>query len=276
MKLTPWLLVAGLVSAAPLSAEQSHPAAPMAAPATSVLSERAFEEGNEPVFRTRTAEQIIAAFTAQHPETGPRIAVFWNDALPSRVSDWHGRSRSAVAGSGEVQGQMEGNPVELRGQSHVSAQSEQRGGYREQRDSGLATALQGGLISTLREARATVVDQAMAQRITDNALEDGTFNRLSPDQLRLQMRALGEHADYVLELTARASVSDYERYQIRVLSVSDASVLATFTTSGQPPKDERESVWVAAPGGYERRERPVPINRIGRELALQSMDRMVD
>jgi len=274
MRLRFWLLAAGLVGAAPLSAEQSHPAAPMAAPATSVLSERAFEEGNELIFRTRSAERIIAAFTAQHAE--PRIAVFWNDALPSRVSDWHSRSRSAVASRGEVQGQLEGDPVELRGQSNVSAQSEYRGEYREQRSSGLAAALQDGLISTLREARATVVDQALAQRITDNALEDGTFTRLSPDQLRLQMRALGEYADYVLELTARASVSEYERFQVRVLSVSDASVLATFTTSGQPPEDERESAWVATPGGYERRERPVPVNRIGRELALQSMDRMVD
>ena len=53
-------------------------------------------------------------------------------------------------------------------------------------------------------------------RITDNALETGEFSRLSPDQRRLEMRALGEHADMLLVFRELTS----DQFQVEVLDVS--------------------------------------------------------
>jgi hypothetical protein len=134
--------------------------------------------------------------------------------------------------------------------------------------------LQSGLISAFKQGGATVIDQAMAQRITDNALEDGTFERASPDQLRLQMRALSQQADYVLELVVGSEFDRDGLYQVRVLSVKDASLLAVFNTDGKPPGSEDQHTWVVADSGFEKRDRPQPMSATGKEIALHTMAQM--
>jgi hypothetical protein len=270
------LLLAALLAAGPALAADDHDAAPMMAPADAPMTQEAFDEANEEDdARTASPEDILARFQAAFEgNDNPRMAVFWNSELPSRVSDWRSNRRAVLGISGEAEGTEEGQPTDMEGKVAISAQAEYRNDQARKQAEETAFALQSGLIETFRQGEATVIDQAMAQRLTDNELEDGTFSRLSPDQLRLQMRALSKHADYVLELTTAPDFEEEETYRVRVLSVDNASVVAMFESKGQPPEDEREEKWVATDSGYQKKERPVSLKEVGRELALQTMERM--
>ena len=268
--LLPALTLAALP--APVTAAEDHQAAPMMAPAQAPLTEDAYREKNKPRGRQGQADAIVAAFRERFEQ--PRIAVFWHRALPDRVSDWHSRHRVALGQSARVAGQADGESVDLKGQASASAQLESRGAAPAEGGNRAAFELQDGLIQTFQDGGARMVDQNLAQRLTDNALEDGTFSRLSPDHARLQMRALAEHADYVLELTAGPGFADQPGYRVRVLSTVDAAVLATFVTSGEPPEEERGHTWVATSSGYQKRERPLSLSAVGREIALRTMEKM--
>lgn len=269
------LLLAGCAITTAAGAAEDHEEAPMMAPADPPMTEDAFNESNREDGRTASPEDILARFrTAFEGSDTPRIAVFWNRELPARVSDWRSNRRVVLGISGEAAGTEKGEPTDIKGKVAIGAQAEYRDDRAREQARETAFALQSGLIDTFREGEATVIDQALAQRLTDNELEDGTFSRLSPDQLRLQMRALAREADYVLELTTAPDFEDEETYRVRVLSVKDASVVAMFSSTGQPPEDEREEKWVATDSGYQKKERPVSLKDVGRELALQTMDRM--
>lgn len=270
------LFLIGLHLAGSAIAAEDHDAASMMAPADAPMTQDAFDEASEDDdARSASPEDILARFqNAFEGDDNPGIAVFWNSELPSRVSDWHSNHRDVLGISGEAEGTEEGQPTDMEGKVAISALVEYRSDQSRKQARETAFALQSGLIETFRDGEATVIDQAMAQRLTDNELEDGTFSRLSPDQLRLQMRALSKHADYVLELTTGDDFKDEETYRVRVLSVENASVVAMFSTTGQPPQDEREEKWVATDSGYQKKERPVSLKEVGRELALQTMERM--
>lgn len=263
--IAPWLL--------PALAAADHAAAPMMAPARAPMSEARFNELAEVQGRSLPAETIITRFKVRHAQS-PRFAVFWNRELPTRVSDWHGDLRSSVEGSASVSGEFDDKAVDLQGRSRGAAQVERRGGQPADAGSGtMAFDLQAGLATAFAEAGARIIEQSLAMRLTDNALEDGSFSRLSPDQARLQMRALAEHADYVLELRADA-LGDDPVYRVRILSVKDASVVAAFSSSGRPPESEQAKVWVVGEGGYTRRDRPQTADAVGRELALHAMEQL--
>ncbi|HAB09025.1 MAG TPA: hypothetical protein DCE38_11290, partial [Alcanivorax sp.] len=109
--------------------------------------------------------------------------------------------RATVGVRGEFEASGPDGDSQGNAQGQATAQNEYRDGERPT-DNRAAHELQSGLITTFRSAGASVVDRALAARLTDNALEDGSFSRLSPDNARLRMRALAEHADFVMELTA--------------------------------------------------------------------------
>jgi hypothetical protein len=267
------LCLAG-ASATPLLAADEHKAAPMMAPADAPVREQEFEKGNRPEGRQATAQDILERFRARFAGEDPlRFAVFWNRELPERISDWRSQRRVVLGISGEAKGTDQDKATDLESRGAITSQAEYRG-TRRHYDSDTAFALQSGLIRALREAGVSVIDQALAQRITDNALEDGTFARLSPDRARLAMRALDRHAEYVLELTAGENFGDEATYNVRVLSVNDASILASFTTPARPPETSDQTEWVTTESGYEKRERPLSMTQVGRELALETLSRM--
>lgn len=269
------LLLAGCAITLTAGAVEDHEQAPMMAPADAPMTEDAFNKSNREDGRTASPEDILDRFrTAFEGDDNPRIAVFWNSELPARVSDWRSNRRAALGISGEAARTEKGEATDIKGKVSISAQTEYRNDQAREQARETAFSLQSGLIDTFREGEATVIDQAMAQRLTDNELEDGTFSRLSPDQLRLQMRALAKHADYVLELTSGPDFEDEESYRVRVLSVKNASVVAQFASTGQPPEGERDEKWVATDKGYQKKERPISLADIGRELALQTMEHM--
>ncbi|GGJ79375.1 MULTISPECIES: hypothetical protein [Alloalcanivorax] len=249
---------------------QDHSAAPMMAPARSPLTEQGWSDLSTRSGRISDADSIVDQFRERFPDR-PRIAVLWHQALSDRVSDWYGYHRTTLAMSGKSSQSDGKKRTQQQGNVAAGVQSETRGvpGERQKETS---FALRDGLIGTFQSAGASMVDEGLARRLSDNALEDGTFSRLSPDQLRLQMRALAEYADYVLELTA-GDGSD-PGYRVRVLSTENATVVTTFSTTAEPPESEKESHWVATSSGYQKRDMPVSLSQIGRELALLTMERM--
>lgn len=255
-------------------AQQDHPATEMMAPAQVPMSEEAYAESLRDPSRRPPEQDVIRRFRQAFPDQGkPRIAVFWNREFPTRVSDWYSHHRGSLNAKGELS--VTGKDArEEKGRATLTMEQESRGGLRPSDRNAIALGLQGGLISAFKQGGATLIDQSMAQRITDNALEDGTFERASPDQLRLQMRALSQHADYVLELVVGSEFDRDGLYQVRVLSVKDASVVAVFNTDGKPPGSEDQHAWVVTDGGFEKRDRPQPMSTTGKEIALHTMAQM--
>ncbi|MDX1803175.1 MAG: hypothetical protein R3292_03785 [Alcanivorax sp.] len=255
-------------------AQQDHPAAAMMAPAQVPMSEEKYAESQRDTAQRPPEKAVIKRFRQAFPAPGkPRIAVFWNRQFPARVSDWYSYYRNRLSAGGElaVTGK---NARQEKGHGSLSTGQENRGELQQPDHNALALGLQSGLIAAFKRGGATVIDQAMAQRITDNALEDGTFERASPDQQRLQMRALARHADYVLELVVGSEFDRDGLYQVRVLSVQDASVVAVFSTDGKPPGSKDKHVWVVGDDGFEKRDPPQPMSVTGKEIALQTMASM--
>ena len=135
---------------------------------------------------------------------------------------------------------------------------------------GPAFELQRGLVSQMVEAGVTVVDRAAIMRITDNALETGEFSRLSPDQRRLEMRALGEHADMLLVFRELTS----DQFQVEVLDVRNGSIRVMLSSNGVPPEKAGSNQWKATDRGFQKVEQTVTLDEIGRELALQTLAKL--
>ena len=106
------VLGATLALAGTAGAQTDHSAAPMMAPAKAPLSEEAYREQQAPGGRRDDADTITARFRDRFSGDGEaRIAVLWNEALSSRVSDWQSRQRATVGVRGEFWAAL---PTDLR------------------------------------------------------------------------------------------------------------------------------------------------------------------
>lgn len=263
-----FVAAACVASLYPLSVHSAndHAAAPMKAEPQKPLTEDDLVNEANASQRSESAQAILDRFSKGMGQTDPRIAIFWNRAFNDQVSDWASRRRVVVSSTGSLRGEVPEGDVNLDGDSRSAVQSETRSG----RSSGPAAPafdLQSGFVSQLNRAGVKVVDRDTIMRITDNALEDGTFERLSPDQARLEMRALDQHADYLLVLSEVAS----DDFQIRVLNVKDGSVRTMVSSNGMPPETEEDRRWIATDNGFEKREKRVSMRDVGQELALQTL-----
>lgn len=260
------LCVPLLAPALGVAASTSHEAAPMMAPAQKPLIENDLQKELFAPQRQESAESILNRFRASFGSNKPRVAVFWNRAFDDQVSDWNSNSRSVVSARGTLTGEIPDGKVDLQGASQAAAQAE----YRSNRNRAAASPafeLQSGLVSQLTEAGVTVVDRDAIMRITDNALETGDFSRLSPDQRRLEMRALAEHADMLMifnRLTERA-------FDIEVLDVNSGAIKAMLSSNGVPPEKQKAHQWKATDHGFQKIEQTVTLSEIGEELALQTL-----
>lgn len=249
-----------------LAASQSHEAAPMMAPAQKPLTDSDLQNERSVPQRLESEEAILDRFRAAFDGNTPRVAVFWNRAFDDQVSDWRSSTRGVVSARGSLKGNVPDGNVDLQGQSQIAAQGE----YRSNRTTGPASPafeLQSGLVSQLTEAGVTVVDRNAIMRITDNALETGDFSRLSPDQRRLEMRALGEHADMLLVFRRIAD----DRFEIEVLDVHSGSIRAMLSSNGVPPEKNKARQWKATDHGFQKVEHTFTLDEIGGELALQTL-----
>ncbi|MFL1464549.1 hypothetical protein ACQUWM_09895 [Marinobacter sp. DUT-3] len=263
------LLVAAMTaSLLPLAAQAAsdHAPAPMkAAPQKPLTADDLMNEANASR-RSESADSILERFQRGMGQNNPRMAVFWNREFNDQVSDWASRRRVVVSGAGSLRGEVPEGDVNLDSDSRAAVQSETRSSRRSG-PAAPAFDLQSGFVSQLNRAGVKVVDRDAIMRITDNALEDGTFERLSPDQARLEMRALDQHADYLLVLSEVAS----DDFQIRVLNVKDGSVRTMVSSNGMPPETEEDRRWIATENGFEKREKRLSMRDVGQELALQTL-----
>lgn len=260
------LCVPLLVPALSVAASTSHEAAPMMAPAQKPLTESDLQEEPFAPQRQESADIIIKRFRTSFGSNMPRVAVFWNRAFDDQISDWSSNRRSVVSARGTLAGEIPDGKINLQGTSQAATQAEYRSN-RDRRSNRPAFELQSGLVSQLKEAGVTVVNRDAIMRITDNTLETGDFSRLSPDQRRLEMRALGEHADMLMvfkRLTAR-------RFEIQVLDVSSGAIKAMLSSNGVPPEKQQAYQWKATDHGFQKIEQTVTLSEIGEELALQTL-----
>lgn len=253
----------------PALAAQDHAAAPMKAEPTKPLTreevrqQEAAESG-----RTLPEVTIIDRFQESSAAGMPRMAVFWNRDFDDQVSDWMSSHRHVVTSQGQLSGQVPEGELALEAEASSAVQGESRTMGTAERPDAPAFALQSGMVNQFARAGISVVDRAAIMRITDDALEDGSFSRLSPDQARLEMRALAEHADLLLVLEQVAE----SQFHIRVLDVQDGSLRAMVKSTGEPPADTSDRPWVASEGGFEKApRRKVSLDQVGRELALQTL-----
>jgi hypothetical protein len=245
------IVFCAIVPGLSLAASQSHEAAPMMAPAQKPLTDNDLQNERSEPQRQESASAILDRFRA---------------AFDDQVSDWRSNTRGVLSARGSLNGSVPDGNVDLQGQSQVAAQGE----YRSNPAAGPASPafeLQSGLVSQLTKAGVTVVDRNAIMRITDNALETGDFSRLSPDQRRLEMRALGAPADMLLVLRRLAD----DRFEIEVLDVHNGSVRAMLSSNGVPPEKAKARQWKATDHGFQKVEQTVTLNEIGGELALQTL-----
>lgn len=252
----------------PLTAQAAndHAAAPMkASPQKPLTEDDLINEANASQ-RSESAERILQRFRQGMGRNNPRMAIFWNQEFNDQVSDWASRRRVVVSGEASLRGEVPEGDLNLDGNSRSAVQAETRPARRA-----AATApafdLQSGFITQLTRAGVAVVDRDAIMRITDNSLEDGKFERLSPDQARLEMRALAQHTDYLMVLNQTSG----NEFHIRILNVSDGSVRAMISSNGVPPETDEDRRWIATDSGFEKRERQVSMKDVGQELALQTL-----
>lgn len=252
----------------PLNAQAAndHAAAPMkASPLKPLTEDDLINEANASQ-RSESADSILKRFQQGLGQNAPRMAIFWNREFNDQVSDWASRRRMVVSGEGSLSGEIPEGNVNLDGKSRTAAQAETRSARRSG-PAAPAFDLQSGLVFQLTQAGVTVVDRDAIMRITDNALENGEFSRLSPDQARLEMRALEQHADHLMVL----SQIDAEQFQIRILDINSGAVQAMVSSNGVPPETDEDRRWIATDSGFEKREKRVSLKDVGRELALQAL-----
>lgn len=252
-----------------LGASQTHEAAPMMAPAQKPLTDDDLIDDRSAPQRQESADSIVQRFRAAFGSETPRVAVFWNRTFDDQVSDWSSNTRGVVSARGSLKGEVPDGKVNLDGQGQVAAQGEYRSNRRAA-PAGPAFELQSGLVSQLNDAGVTVVDRDAIMRITDNALETGDFSRLSPDQRRLEMRALGEHADMLLVFRKLA----HDKFEIEVLDVRDGAIRAMLSSNGVPPEKDKSRQWKATDHGFQKVEQTVTLDEIGQELALQTLAKL--
>ncbi|WP_203299331.1 hypothetical protein [Marinobacter sediminum] len=270
MRRLAWMLCMPLLASGySLTASQSHEAAPMMAPAQKSLTDNDLTNDRSAPQRSESAEVIIKRFRAAYGNETPRVAVFWNRAFDDQVSDWSSNARGVVSTRGSLNGEVPDGNVDLQGHGQMAAQAE----YRPNRRSGPAEPafqLQSGLVSQLTEAGVSVVARDAIMRITDNTLENGDFSRLSPDQRRLEMRALGEHADMLLVIRKLARDS----FEVEVIDVQNGNIRAMLSSNGVPPEQDQTRQWKATSKGFQRIEQTFTLNEIGQELALQTLAKL--
>ncbi len=261
-----FLVIAIAASLFPFAAQAAndHAVAPMKATPQKPLTEDDLSNEANASQRSESADSILDRFQQGLGQNAPRMAIFWNREFSDQVSDWASRHRMMVSGEGSLSGEIPEGDVNLDGKSRTAAQAETRSA---RRSGSVAPAfdLQSGFVSQLTQAGVTVVDRDAIMRITDNALENGEFSRLSPDQARLEMRALEQHEDYLMVL----SQIDAEQFQIRILDINSGAVQAMVSSNGVPPKTDEDRRWIATDNGFEKREKRVSLKDVGQELALQ-------
>lgn len=269
------LALAVCAVALPVAADRDHAAGEMVAPPADVTTRaKMLERDEEQGLRTMSREEVLERFRSAHPE-GLRLAFYYNQRFSNRISDWVASERFVIGAAGSSSKQAPEGDTREQGQGNVAMQAERRRAPAAGGPSP-ATELQGAYVSAMRNVGVRLVERGTMMRLTDASLEDGTFTRGAPDHQRLEVQALGEHADVLVEIRALDVPStEKPRFEMRLMDVRDGSLLAVLDTAGVPPEEEYPYQWVATDSGFERDRPPLTLSQVGTELALITMQQLV-
>lgn len=262
------LLAALLAVASPsVASDLDHAPAPMIAPPAEVTTRARLEQQQEAqATRTVARDEVIERFGRAYPD-GLKVAFYYNRRFSDRVSDWVSSERFVIAGAGS--GTEGGQRRDGRGRITMQAEHSRAPATAH---AAPVTEIQAGFLATLRDVSVRLLDPGAIARLTDADLEDGTFTRGAPDGQRLEMRALREHAEVLVELQALpAKGNEDARFRLRILNVADGSIIAVLETNALPPEEEYPSRWVAGDGGFTKERPALTLREVGDELALITM-----
>ena len=221
------------------------------------------------------APEAVAEFREAYGAAGsPKLVVYLNRELSADVREWRTDSRLVVSGTGRfsaeagaasgsaglshtgVEGDIAavGAAVEAEAEGEGATVAEQRHNASPERvhpGEAWMWVFEEGFINALLDSGAIVIDRATILRDTaTSAPGDDRFNPASVKMI--EMEALREHADVLIELLVSPSSASPYGYEFRASAkeIATGRILANVTSI---PKHRDEGIYVTE-RGFERRE----------------------
>jgi hypothetical protein len=208
------------------------------------------------------AQGTIERFAKAYAGKGsPRIALFFNRALSDDVREWQSDVR--IAAAYEQRG-----VVQLREKTHDKETSATQSNgtaasalaIEQPTDSGerrlpvteaWVWAFEDGFLTPMLEAKAKTVDRATIVRLTAAGDKSGALQPVAPKQI--EMDALKNHADILVEVLVSRSPSAIYRYEFKASAkeINTGIVLANVTSARWNSRNRAGRVVVATSDGYK-------------------------
>ncbi|MPY68593.1 MAG: hypothetical protein GEU92_00750 [Alphaproteobacteria bacterium] len=250
----------------------------------------------------------------------PRIAIYWNEALTDRISQWFQTGR--VARNSETEVNLRGPRMTLKddrqdtsargvhnvesrprgggGRSVTMDLSSTRGTVRSSESAGvqhlqtepkragmterISLEFENGFYGPFLAAGTRLVDRAAIVRLARNDMPNRLLRDTSPDLQVLEVEALKDYADLLLEVLLIPDSSGPTGFAFRVVVkrvLNGAIVASHFSRISDEPKNKSAEVpkgeLTTGPGGFYRKPaQPEEIdpNALGRRLAFETMEAM--
>lgn len=273
-----------------LSAALGSPGVAVAAEGSPIIPPSLYREGQPAVLAPQPKEPatiapdenaVIGDFGRAYSRLNqPRIAVYWNRSLTDLISQWFEPSRISATGEFELnlvgpRGPMRGTG---RGSESVGKQylrtDEPRRGMEER----VSMEFENGFYGPFLSIGTRLVDRAAILRLARNDMPHRLQRDASPDVQALEMEALKDYADLLLEilLVPDRTVPTGYAFHVLVKRILTGQIMvshfsrAAMDTEGKPAKGEL----VPGPGGFYRK--PAEPDKmdpaaLGHRLALETM-----
>jgi len=250
-------------------------AAPAARPAQVAPDRATASAPSEWIGTPDAAPEAVAEFREAYGAAGsPKLVVYLNRELSADVREWRTDSRLVVSGTGRfsaeagaaagsaglshtgVEGGIAavGAAVEAEAEGEGATMAEQRHNAspeRERPGEAWMWAFEEGFINALLDSGAIVIDRATILRDTaTSAPGDDRFNPASVKMI--EMEALRQHADVLIELLVSPSSASPYGYEFRASAkeIATGRILANVTSI---PKHRDKGIYVTE-RGFERRD----------------------
>lgn len=169
----------------------------------------------------------------------PRLALFWDRVLDGRPSEWKNSHRLTFHES------RSGKEDEER-QWRLASQRSQTGTA----DRGYASD-EFRFCKMVTEAGIQLVTSDIILRLTLNDREEGALDRQNFDQQRLEMTALRQYADWILEIDTVSGIERSSVAGIRIIDLSTGQIRGSSTVALTAER------WNAVASGFERQSYPL-------------------
>jgi len=248
---------------------------------------------------TEAYEGSILRFQSEYTKVkSPRIAIYFNRVLSDEVREWRTQSRDVVAGIGEkviVGGgpttvTTEGTVIEAESGIRAEGASDKERGvvaysqsYIEQQKRQNLEDLwmwrfEDHFIQPFLKAGAKMVDRATILRLTAaKSTETEKVNKFNISSVKgLEMQALKEHAEILVEILVTRDASSPSGYAFRAVAkeITTGVLIGSVSKTGRDYRYEKAYEVVASPSGYELQKgsSALILENISEELAIDLMN----